>query len=198
MKINVFLFLGLVVSFSITAQSNKKANEVHELKLENKNLEEEIILLEKEISILRQQIYEKRDLQRSNTSIIVELEKELYSVSNSNSSGNYEDSNPVSGAFSGSGLGNSGSGANVRGRSLVGSLPKPQQNTYGRGIVMIKIRVDRTGKVTSAEFQLKGSTIQDRELIASAKSAALRAKFNPDKNASAYVEGTIRYIFELE
>ncbi|WP_289054027.1 energy transducer TonB family protein [Carboxylicivirga marina] len=110
----------------------------------------------------------------------------------------YVTGDPNSKNRSGSGLGNSGSGANVRGRSLVGSLPKPQHNTNERGIVMIKIRVDRTGKVISAEFQLKGSTIQDRELIASAKSAALRAKFNPDKNASAYVEGTIRYIFELE
>lgn len=99
---------------------------------------------------------------------------------------------------SGSGLGDSGSGFDLKGRSLVGSLPQPIDKSNKDGIVVIKIRVDRYGKVTSAEFQLKGSTTQDRELIGKAKEAALRARFNSDENANAFAEGTITYHFQLD
>jgi TonB family protein len=86
----------------------------------------------------------------------------------------------------------------LHGRSLIGSLPLPQHTSNKEGIVVIKITVDRNGNVTSAEFQMKGSNTQDRELVANAKAAAKRAKFNADKNANAYAQGTITYHFQLD
>ncbi len=110
----------------------------------------------------------------------------------------YVTGDPNSKNRTGSGLGDSGSGFDLKGRSLIGSLPKPQHNSNKEGIVVIKIIVDRNGNVTSAEFQLKGSNTQDRELVENAKAAARRAKFNADKNASAYAQGTITYYFQLD
>ncbi|MCT4590023.1 MAG: TonB family protein [Carboxylicivirga sp.] len=110
----------------------------------------------------------------------------------------YVTGDPNSRNRSGSGLGNSGNGFDLKGRSLVGSLPKPQHNSNKEGIVVIKIVVDRNGNVTSAEFQMKGSNTQDRELIDNAKAAARRAKFNADKAANAYAQGTITYHFQLD
>ncbi|TRX63000.1 cell envelope integrity protein TolA [Carboxylicivirga sp. M1479] len=110
----------------------------------------------------------------------------------------YVTGDPNSKNRSGSGLGNSGSGAHLQGRSLLGTLPKPQHNSNKEGIVVMKITVDRNGNVTSAEFQMKGSNTQDRELIQNAKAAALLAKFNADENASAYAQGTITYHFQLD
>ncbi len=110
----------------------------------------------------------------------------------------YVTGDPNSRNRTGSGLGNSGSGFDLKGRSLIGSLPKPQHNSNKEGIVVIKIIVDRNGNVTSAEFQLKGSNTQDRELVENAKVAARRAKFNADKAANAYAQGTITYYFQLD
>jgi len=110
----------------------------------------------------------------------------------------YVTGDPNSKNRSGSGLGNSGNGFDLKGRSLVGRLPKPQHNSNKEGIVVIRITVDRNGIVKSADFQMKGSNTQDRELVANAKAAALRAKFNADKNANAYAQGTITYHFQLD
>ncbi len=98
----------------------------------------------------------------------------------------------------GSGLGNSGSGFDLAGRSLVGGLPKPTYNIQKEGIVVVEITVDRNGKVVSAEFKLKGSTTQDNYLVAKAIEAAKKAKFNSDRESAAYQKGTITYHFVLD
>ncbi|GAF04128.1 energy transducer TonB family protein [Saccharicrinis fermentans] len=98
---------------------------------------------------------------------------------------------------SGSGLGDSGTGFSLDGRSLIGSLPYPSYNANESGIIVILVTVDKYGKVISAEYQLKGSTIQNSTLVKSAITAAKKAKFNSDTNAAAYQKGTITYHFEL-
>ncbi|MCU4176402.1 TonB family protein [Carboxylicivirga sp. N1Y90] len=110
----------------------------------------------------------------------------------------YTSGDPNSKNRKGSGLGNSGSGFDLTGRSLVGGLPKPSYNIQEEGIINVKIRVDRNGNVTSAEFQLKGSTTQNNYLKQKAIEAAKKAKFNADKMAAAYQEGTITYHFVLD
>ena len=97
---------------------------------------------------------------------------------------------------SGSGKGNSGSGFSLSGRSLIGSLPQPNDNSQEAGKIVIQITVDKYGKVIAAEFQLKGSTIQDTRLRNAAIEAAKKAKFNEDPN-SLIQKGTITYHFEL-
>jgi len=110
----------------------------------------------------------------------------------------YVTGDPNSRNRSGSGQGDSGSGFSLSGRSLVGKFPEPIDNSNKEGIVVIEITVDRNGYVSGAEFKLRGSTTQDRDLIAKAKEAAKRARFNADKNASAYQKGTITYHFVLD
>jgi len=110
----------------------------------------------------------------------------------------YVTGDPNSKNRSGSGLGNKGDGFQLTGRSLVGSLPKPDYNIQEEGIVVVKIKVDRNGYVVGAEYSLKGSTTQDSRLINAAIKAAKRAKFNKDPEASAFVYGTITYHFVLD
>ena len=99
---------------------------------------------------------------------------------------------------SGSGFGSKGDGFQLAGRSLVGSLPKPQYSIQEEGIVVVRIKVDRKGYVVGAEYSLKGSTTQDSRLVNAAIKAAKQTKFNKDPKAPAFVYGTITYHFELD
>ncbi len=130
-----------------------------------------------------------------------------FGKSNSNStsegdaggSGNqgYVTGDPNSKNRTGSGIGNSGSGFDLTGRSLVGSLPQPSYSIQEEGVVVVQVTVDKYGKVVSAEYQLKGSTTQNSTLKKAAIEAAKKAKFNSDPNASAFQKGTITYHFVL-
>lgn len=130
-----------------------------------------------------------------------------FGKSNSNSSsegdaggsGNqgYVTGDPDSKNRTGSGLGNSGSGFDLTGRSLIGSLPQPNYSIQEEGIVVVQVTVNKYGQVVSAEYQLKGSTTQNSTLKKAAIDAAKKAKFNSDPNASAFQKGTITYHFVL-
>ncbi|NPA37590.1 MAG: TonB family protein [Chlorobi bacterium] len=110
----------------------------------------------------------------------------------------YVTGDPNSKNRSGSGQGKNGDGYQLAGRSLVGAFPKPQYDIQESGIVVVKIKVDRNGYVVGAEYQLKGSTTQNSQLVSAAIKAAKQAKFNKDPNAPAFVYGTITYHFELD
>lgn len=98
-----------------------------------------------------------------------------------------------------SGSGNQGSGPSfsLAGRSAL-SLPKPKYPGNDAGIVVVKITVDNTGKVTSAEPGARGTTIASQSFWNEAKQAALKAKFNVDSNAAPSQQGTITYRFVLD
>lgn len=99
----------------------------------------------------------------------------------------------------GSGSGNQGSGISfsLSGRSAI-SLPKPQYPGNDAGVVVVKVTVDKTGKVTSAEPGVQGSTIMDQKFWNEAKQAALKARFNVSESAPAFQQGTISYRFVLD
>lgn len=97
----------------------------------------------------------------------------------------------------GTGLGSSGSGFSLQGRNLIGSLPKPVYNVQESGRVVVRIVVDREGRVTHAEHRLQGSTTTSSALINAAIDAARKARFNSDPNATSSQEGTITYVFDL-
>lgn len=98
--------------------------------------------------------------------------------------------------YSGNGLG-SGGNWSLAGRSLVGTLPKPNFKLQKEGVVVVEISVDRTGRVTNASPILRGSTTQDTQLWKLAKEAALKAQFNANPGAQAKQVGTITYHFVL-
>lgn len=84
----------------------------------------------------------------------------------------------------------------LQGRGLVGALPKPRYSGNASGKVVVRVQVDRTGRVTSANYEPTGSTTSDPDLIREACKAALEARFT--ESASLAEGGTITYIFTLK
>ena len=97
----------------------------------------------------------------------------------------------------GNSIGTSGTSFSLAGRNPE-SLPKPDYNYQIEGKVVVEITVDKYGKVTDAVPGVKGSTTLDANLLAAAKRAALKAKFDKKPDAPAYQKGTITYFFKLQ
>lgn len=87
--------------------------------------------------------------------------------------------------------------AKLQGRSVMGSLPKPDYNIQQSGTVVVRIQVNRDGTVTSAIAGETGTTVTDRTLWKAAEEAAKKAKFNVSRNAPESQQGTITYVFKL-
>ena len=88
--------------------------------------------------------------------------------------------------------------AHVKGRSVLGSLPKPTYNAQVEGRVVVQVKVDQYGTVTEAIPGAEGTTVTDKTLWNAARSAALKAHFNQSANAPTLQTGTITYIFKLK
>lgn len=97
----------------------------------------------------------------------------------------------------GESMGTSGTSFSLTGRNPE-SLPKPDYNYQIEGKVVVEITVDKYGSVTSAVPGVKGSTTLDANLLAAAKRAALKARFDKKPDAPAYQKGTITYYFKLQ
>ncbi|MBR4738452.1 MAG: TonB family protein [Bacteroidales bacterium] len=96
--------------------------------------------------------------------------------------------------YEGSGGGNGN--YSLAGRTHV-NIPLPAYKSNVQGRVIIQIWVNREGKVTRAEFQPKGSSTTNGNLVGKAREAALKASFNPDPNAPEEQKGTITYLFVI-
>lgn len=105
-----------------------------------------------------------------------------------------EEGGPDGSATAG-GSGSGSSGYSLAGRYLVGQLPRPAYNADAEGRVVIRITVDREGRVTSAVYEQAGSTTNHGALVTAARTAASRARFTPSE--SDIQTGTITYIFRL-
>jgi TonB family protein len=87
------------------------------------------------------------------------------------------------------------SGVDLKGRYLIGALPRPAYEIEVEGRVVIAITVNSDGIVTSADYEQAGSTTNNGILVAAARTAALRARFTQaDADLQA---GTITYTFRL-
>lgn len=94
--------------------------------------------------------------------------------------------------------GNSGSGGNYRlGNRKALAKPKPTYDCNEEGRVFVRISVDKSGKVISAQPGVKGTTNSASCLLNRAKEAALKTKFNADSKAPAKQIGVIIYNFSL-
>ncbi|PWK25538.1 hypothetical protein LX92_00280 [Maribacter polysiphoniae] len=88
------------------------------------------------------------------------------------------------------GSGNGTGGYGLSGRSLV-SKGKVQQECNQEGRVVVKIVVDRTGKVISATPGVKGTTNNNPCLLEPAKKTAFKHKWNLDSNAPSQQIGFV-------
>lgn len=97
----------------------------------------------------------------------------------------------------GGGIGN-GVVASLDGRTLENIvMPNfPGNNLDGK--VVVRVTVDKSGKVINAEAGAKGTSILYPEFLAAAKAAALKARFNVDPNARPLQVGLITYSFAFE
>jgi outer membrane biosynthesis protein TonB len=77
------------------------------------------------------------------------------------------------------------------------SKPTVQPDCQEEGIVVVRIEVDRKGKVFNAEPGFKGTTNTAQCLVKAAKEAALKTTWNADNNAPVKQIGTIIYKFTL-
>ena len=97
--------------------------------------------------------------------------------------------------------GNTGNGSggnyNLAGRKAL-SKPIEQPDCQEEGIVVVRITVDKNGKVILAIPGVKGSTNTASCLLKPAKAAALKTTWNADNKAPTTQVGTIIYIFALK
>ncbi len=84
----------------------------------------------------------------------------------------------------------------LQGRGLVGELPRPSYPGNKSGKVVIRVKVDKTGRVTKADYEPNGSTSSDDALVQAAIAAAKKARFTESRS---FIEGgTITYRFNLK
>jgi len=93
------------------------------------------------------------------------------------------------------GLGGEGINFSLAGRNPL-SLPPPEYNAQVAGTVVVRIRVNREGKVISAEPGVKGTNTLDENLREAARKAALKARFSKSDDNTQI--GTITYHFVLQ
>jgi outer membrane biosynthesis protein TonB len=102
----------------------------------------------------------------------------------------------IRGKNTGTGTSGNGISFDLAGRNFR-DLPNPKYEYQGEGKVVVDINVDRSGNVVLAVPGGKGSTTLDDYLLATAKEAALKSKFDPKPDAPSVQKGKITYIFIL-
>jgi outer membrane biosynthesis protein TonB len=102
--------------------------------------------------------------------------------------------NPNSTRYDGT-PGNGGRGWSLEGRGLVGSKPQISYESNEQGKNVVKIWVDRSGKVVRAEANQRGSTITKPYFADKAKDAALQFHFTAKPDAEEPQIGYVTVVF---
>lgn len=97
----------------------------------------------------------------------------------------------------GTGASSNGVSHDLKGRSSVGELHKPENTTNRGGRIIVDIIVDATGKVLLAKPRGKGTTINDSRLVSATIDAAYKTQFNNIEGEGTQ-NGTITYNFIME
>ena len=92
----------------------------------------------------------------------------------------------------------SSANAYLKGRTVVGSLPKPTYGIVAEGVVVVQIKVNQYGNVTEAIPGADGTTVTNKELWNAARNAAMKAHFNMKADAPALQTGTITFYYGSE
>ena len=87
--------------------------------------------------------------------------------------------------------------ADLKGRTTIGSLPKPNYDITEDGKVIVWIKVDRNGNVVEAKAGHDGTNLTSKAAWKAAEDAAMRTHFNVSENAPEYQYGTITYVFSI-
>ncbi len=180
------------------AEKEKREKQRREEEIERKRLEE----IEKQKREEEQRIAEQqRKIAENTKQAFGQADTKSQSDGTGNTFGNQGDpkGSPDSKSYTGNdGPGNDGIGYSLAGRKPQGGqLPLPNYPSKEDGTVIVKVKVDQNGNVTDAEWEPKGSTTTNKQLIEAAIKAAQKAKFNRDPNADLIQVGTITYRFNI-
>ncbi|NAS14415.1 energy transducer TonB [Poritiphilus flavus] len=108
-----------------------------------------------------------------------------------------EGGDPYASSYYGSpGSGSGTGGYGLRGRSLAGK-GKVQQDCNQEGRVVVRIKVDKSGKVVEALPGVKGTTNSDPCLLEPARKTAFKHRWNPDSKAPNEQIGFVVVNFKL-
>lgn len=97
--------------------------------------------------------------------------------------------------YDGTGSGNGGN-LNLTQRSFV-SRPSVSGSQRQAGRVVVKIEVDRNGRVISAKAGYRGTTITDAALWKKCEDALLNSQFNSSDTAPEAQQGSMTFVFKL-
>lgn len=175
---------------AVKEQGKKKKTEETKKEPQPEQKKEETKEVKEERKVNEQALFPGRNRDNNNSS----SEGETQGKTNQGSTtGSVDSQNHVGGDS----MGANGTSFSLAGRNPE-SLPKPEYNYQIEGKVVVEITVDKYGNVTDAVPGAKGSTTLDANLLAAAKKAALKAKFDKKPDAPAYQKGTITYFFRLQ
>jgi hypothetical protein len=104
---------------------------------------------------------------------------------------------PLSNSYDGTGSGNGGIALSLASRKFV-NLPSIKDNGQKSGKVVVEIRVDQYGQVTSAKAGARGTTLSDADLWDKCETAALGSRFNTLASAPELQIGTIVFNFKVK
>ncbi len=104
---------------------------------------------------------------------------------------------PLSDSYDGTGSGNGGVALSLRSRRFV-NLPSIKDEGQKSGKIVVEIRVDKNGVVTSAKAGGRGTTLTDPTLWDKCEDAALGSRFNTLESAPDTQVGTIVFNFKVK
>ncbi|MBK0383958.1 energy transducer TonB [Pedobacter sp. SD-b] len=108
-----------------------------------------------------------------------------------------KEGDPLSDNYNGSGSGNGGVALSLASRRFV-NLPSIKDDGQKSGKVVVEIRVDKNGNVTSAKAGGRGTTLTDPTLWDKCETAALGSRFNTLESAPDTQIGTIVFNFKVK
>lgn len=104
---------------------------------------------------------------------------------------------PLSDNYNGTGSGNGGVALSLVSRRFV-NLPSIKDDGQKSGKIVVEIRVDKNGIVTSAKAGARGTTLSDATLWDKCEDAALGSRFNTLASAPDTQIGTIVFNFKVK
>ncbi|MFC5284867.1 energy transducer TonB [Pedobacter alpinus] len=104
---------------------------------------------------------------------------------------------PLASNYDGTGSGNGGVALSLTSRKFV-NLPSIKDDGQKSGKIVVEIRVDKNGIVTSAKAGARGTTLTDATLWDKCEDAALGSRFNTLVSAPDTQIGTIVFNFKVK
>lgn len=87
--------------------------------------------------------------------------------------------------------------AHLKGRSIIGALPKPDYDITESGRVVVSVKVNKNGAVVEANAGATGTNLSSKAAWEAAEQAAMKAQFTVKADGPEYQWGTITYIFNI-